>query len=88
MYLVDRLSACDPLSWALFALSASLLALLVPYFLDFHTIREYPGPLLARLSNVWLCWTAAQGHRSESVHELHKKYGQSSSYAPSGSKRS
>ncbi|KAI0765297.1 cytochrome P450 monooxygenase pc-bph [Fomes fomentarius] len=75
MYLVDRLSACDPLSWAFFALSAFLLVLLVPYFLDLHAIREYPGPLIARLSNVWLCWTAAQGHRSERVHELHKKYG-------------
>ncbi|EMD34717.1 hypothetical protein CERSUDRAFT_116910 [Gelatoporia subvermispora B] len=47
----------------------------VPWLLDPHGIRSYPGPLLAKFSDAWLGWVAAQGHRSEVVHELHKKYG-------------
>lgn len=54
---------------------AVLLVHFVPYLLDPHGIRAYPGPFLARLSDIWLGWIAAQGHRSETVHELHKQYG-------------
>ena len=75
MLLVDRLSTFDPVSWTLVGLSVVLLVHLVPYFLDRHAIREYPGPLLARLSDIWLGWVAAHGHRSERVHELHQKHG-------------
>ncbi len=75
MLLVDRLLALDIASWSLLGLSAVLLVHLVPYVLDPHAIREYPGPLLARLSDLWLGWVAAHGHRSERVHELHEKYG-------------
>jgi len=54
-----------------------LLAHLVPYFVDPHCIRSngISGPFWARFSDAWLGWIAAQGHRSEVVHELHKKYG-------------
>lgn len=52
-----------------------LLVHLVPYFIDSHGIRPYPGPFLAGLSDVWLGWVAAKGHRSEVVHELHKTHG-------------
>lgn len=50
----------------------------VPWLFDPHGIRSYPGPLLAKFSDAWLGWVAAQGHRSEVVHELHKKYGECS----------
>jgi len=54
-----------------------LLAHLVPYLVDPHCIRSngISGPLWAGFSDAWLGWIAAQGHRSEVVHELHKKYG-------------
>lgn len=52
-----------------------LLTHLVPWFLDPHGIRSIPGPFLAKFSDVWLGWVSAQGHRSEVVHEMHKKYG-------------
>ena len=76
MILLDRLSSYGPLSWALLALSAVFLFHFVPYFLDPHAIRAYPGPFLAKLSDIWLGWVAAHGHRSERVHELHQQYGQ------------
>jgi len=54
---------------------AVILAHLVPYLIDPFNQRRIPGPLLARFSDLWLGWTASQGHRSEVVHELHQKYG-------------
>ncbi len=67
-------------------LDAATVLLLVPtlvvlghvgyYFLDPHHFRGYPGPLLAKFSDLWLGRIAAQGHRSEVVHELHQKYGE------------
>ena len=52
---------------------------LVPYVADPHGIRSIPGPWLAKFTDAWLGRVAARGHRSEVVHELHKKYGE---YAP------
>ena len=34
------------------------------------------GPFLAEFSDAWLGWVAAQGHRSEVVHDMHAKYGE------------
>ena len=53
---------------------------LIPYLADPYCIRSngISGPLLARVSDAWLGWVAVNGHRSEVVHELHKKYGSSS----------
>ena len=64
--------------WILAALPAvAVLGHLVPYVLDSHYIRAngITGPFLARFSDAWLGWVAAHGHRSEVVHNLHKKYG-------------
>ena len=76
MSVVDRLLNFDPTTWAVVGLAAAFLIHFVPYLLDSHRIREYPGPLLAKVSDIWLGYVAAQGHRSERVHELHKQYGQ------------
>lgn len=54
---------------------AVILAHFVPYLLDPFGQRRIPGPFLAKFSDLWLGWTASQGHRSEVVHELHEKYG-------------
>ncbi|TRM63528.1 cytochrome P450 [Schizophyllum amplum] len=48
---------------------------LVPYVLDVHRLRGYPGPALAKFSDLWLGMVSRGGHRSETVHELHEKYG-------------
>ena len=46
------------------------------FIIDPHCIRSYPGPLLAKLSDAWLGYVAAHGHRSEVVHGLHQQYGE------------
>ncbi|KZT64511.1 cytochrome P450 [Daedalea quercina L-15889] len=69
------MSATTIVSVILLLLLAACLIHLVPYLRDPHALCSYPGPLLAKFSDVWLGRVAAQGHRSETVHELHKKYG-------------
>lgn len=60
---------------ALLALAAFALVHLVPYLLDAHGLRKYPGPFLAKFSDLWLGYISKNGHRSEIVHEMHQKYG-------------
>jgi hypothetical protein len=36
---------------------------------------EIPGPLIAKLSDIWLSRKAVLGDRSGEVHKLHQKYG-------------
>ncbi|KAF4618517.1 hypothetical protein D9613_010014 [Agrocybe pediades] len=47
----------------------------LPYLIDPHGIRRFPGPLIAKFSDIWLGVVCKNGHRSEIVHEMHKKYG-------------
>lgn len=54
---------------------AVVFAHLIPYLLDPFKQRRIPGPFLAKFSDLWIGWTASQGHRSDVVHELHEKYG-------------
>lgn len=49
---------------------------IVAYVVDPHALRAYPGPTLAKFTDLWLGRTVALGHRSEVVHELHQKYGE------------
>jgi len=55
--------------------TAFVLAHVVPYFYDPHGIRRYPGPFIAKFSDVWLGLVAKNGHRSEVVHMIHQKHG-------------
>ncbi|KZT00648.1 cytochrome P450 [Laetiporus sulphureus 93-53] len=69
-------------AWLLLAPVLVLLVHFVPYLRDPHRIRSYPGPFLAKLSDAWLGWVAAKGHRSEVVHKLHQKHGKFVRIAP------
>jgi len=51
------------------------LAHLIPYLVDPYCVRSYPGPFLAKFSDAWLGWVAAQGHRSDVVHQMHLRHG-------------
>jgi len=69
----------DNTFWMTSILAAALFVLavhLVPYVVDVRGIRTIPGPWLAKYTDAWLWRTVARGHRSEVVHELHKKYGE------------
>ncbi|KAF5383993.1 hypothetical protein D9757_006970 [Collybiopsis confluens] len=58
--------------------------ILLPYILDPHSLRKLsvPGPTLAALSDLWLGYHSAKGHRSEVVHGLHERYGRVVRIAP------
>ncbi|KIY63303.1 cytochrome P450 monooxygenase [Cylindrobasidium torrendii FP15055 ss-10] len=45
------------------------------YLLDPHSIKRYPGPWLAKFTDLWLIRVSYNGHRSEDVHRLHEKHG-------------
>ncbi|KAJ7898594.1 cytochrome P450 monooxygenase [Mycena olivaceomarginata] len=69
---------------ALFALLIAIILLHVTiYLLDPYGLRQYPGPLLAKFTDAWLGWAVQQGHRSEVIHKLHKKYGSFVRISPS-----
>ena len=80
--IVDQLTGLPIAAWAGLVIAAVLLVHLVPLITDPYGLRSYPGPFLAKISDAWLGWVAAQGHRSEVVHELHQKHGKSS-HSPS-----
>jgi benzoate 4-monooxygenase len=56
---------------------AVVIAHVVPWLVDPLGIRSVPGPFLAKFSDLWLGWVSAQGHRSEVVHAMHQRYGES-----------
>ncbi|KAF9010111.1 cytochrome P450 monooxygenase pc-bph [Cyathus striatus] len=60
---------------AIWLVAAVILVHIVSYLLDPHGIRLYPGPFIAKFTDAWLGWVCKNGHRSEVVHEMHKKYG-------------
>ncbi|KAI0314344.1 cytochrome P450 [Amylostereum chailletii] len=57
------------------AIVAALLVHAIPWAWDSRNVRAYPGPWLAKFSDVWLGLVAFDGHRSDVVHEMHQKYG-------------
>jgi hypothetical protein len=38
-------------------------------------LRSIPGPFLAKLTGAWVVVLELSGHRSTTIHKLHKKYG-------------
>ena len=64
-----------PQTVILFGLTSVVLAFVIPYLLDPHHFRKYPGPFFAKFTDAWFGVICKQGHRSETVHQLHLKYG-------------
>lgn len=75
MAIVETLLSLDFNTWCYALFGVVIAGHLLPYFLDPHGIRSYPGPFLAKFTNLWLGRIAALGHRSEVVHGMHEKYG-------------
>lgn len=53
----------------------AILVHILPYLTDQLHLRRYPGPLLARLSDVWLAWHCAHGSINRAVLAAHRTYG-------------
>ncbi|VDB94145.1 unnamed protein product [Peniophora sp. CBMAI 1063] len=73
--IVDLLGRLDAATAAALVVLGVVVAHVVPWAVDGRGLRAYPGPWLAQFSDLWLAWTASHGHRCETVHELHNKYG-------------
>ena len=80
MSLVEHLLKLSPTSLLISAIFLVpvlvILGHLVLWIADPHGLRSFPGPWLARFSDLWLGFIVPQGHHSEVVHDLHEKYGE------------
>ncbi|KAG7097714.1 hypothetical protein E1B28_005038 [Marasmius oreades] len=72
---MSLLSQLPPSGYAILGVAGIFVAHFLPWLVDPHGYRRYPGPVLAQFSDIWLLWAAMSGHRSEKIHELHEKYG-------------
>jgi benzoate 4-monooxygenase len=64
--------------WSLSAICAFLVFVhhyILPCFTTYKGLRNIPGPLLARFSNIWLALDARRGKKFAWVHWIHEKYG-------------
>ncbi|KIM86675.1 hypothetical protein PILCRDRAFT_96068 [Piloderma croceum F 1598] len=73
--IIGSLGGVDSITLLIFILIIVLLVHIVGYVADPHGIRSIPGPFLAKFSDIWLGMVSGHSHRSEVVHEMHKKYG-------------
>ncbi|KAK0495842.1 hypothetical protein EDD18DRAFT_1389915 [Armillaria luteobubalina] len=56
-------------------LAALVLVHLRAFFCGPYGFHSFPRPFLAKFSDARLGWVSYGGHRSETIHELHKNYG-------------
>lgn len=56
-------------------LAFAFLAHIIPFALDKFGLRQYPGPLLAKLSDAWFAWYTAHGKINKAVWDAHQAYG-------------
>lgn len=68
-------NASDTSSWAPEANLALQLLLRIVYVLYFHPLATYPGPLLARLTDIYYAYYAWKGDIHLKIYEDHQKYG-------------
>ncbi|KAI9711732.1 MAG: hypothetical protein M1820_001876 [Bogoriella megaspora] len=47
----------------------------ISYYGLFHPLAKFPGPMLAKLSRLWLAYHAVKGDEAETFLRLHRKYG-------------
>ncbi|KAI0741404.1 cytochrome P450 [Daedaleopsis nitida] len=75
---IPALSECAGCFTALLASTyiATLISVTAAYRLSpWHPLASYPGPLLARISSLWLVYVSFWGRRHLVVHHLHERYG-------------
>jgi hypothetical protein len=65
---------------ALFGSVALYAVILSIYRLFFHPLARYPGPLLAKITDLYLTYHAWKGTRHLEFYRCHEKYGKNSIY--------
>lgn len=60
-----------------FAIYVSVLAASIVFYRlsPFHPLAKYPGPLINRVSKLYMSWISSKGHQHEYYHSLHEQYG-------------
>ena len=75
---IPALSECAACSTALIASTyfITLVSVTVAYRLSpWHPLASYPGPLISRISSLWITFVSFRGRRHLVIHDLHKRYG-------------
>ena len=54
----------------------------VLYMTFYHPLAKYPGPFVAKLSNVYSVWHAINGTRHSDLYKLHQKHGEVVRWGP------
>jgi benzoate 4-monooxygenase len=78
MAILEQFAQLSLTQWLILIPTLVVAGHIFAWVVDPHRVRSYPGPLLAKFSDAWLGYIAAHGHRSEVVHKMHEKYGESS----------
>jgi hypothetical protein len=59
------------------------IAVIVTYRLFFHPLSAYPGPFLAKFTDLYLTYHAWKGDRHLEFYRSHERYGKCVDYTPS-----
>lgn len=71
----------NPIAFSLFVVSLLLVcsivyvASVIVYRLAFHPLSKYPGPFLAKITDIHIGWHAWRGDRHLHFYRCHEKYG-------------
>ena len=74
-HVFEKISYSPFTALACLVLLSVVLVHALPWALDPHGIRDYPGPWLAKFSDLWLGVVTLKGRRSEVVQDVHRTYG-------------
>nr|BAL05112.1 cytochrome P450 [Phanerodontia chrysosporium] len=72
---IHRISVAQECGYALFYWLVMASATVVYRISPFHPLANYPGPLAAKISKLYLAYLTAKGRAHEDVRALHSKYG-------------
>lgn len=74
--LLPHLSLIQAFSLAYGLFYISLLSSIILYRVSpFHPLAKYPGPVLGKISQLWLAWNALDGKVNLYMRRVHEKYG-------------
>jgi hypothetical protein len=65
------------LAECLLGLLAAYIVAVIAYRLTFHPLARYPGPFLAKITDLYLAYHAWKGDRHLEFYRCHEKYGAS-----------